>query len=123
MRMDVLLESLSLVVHFFVGRCVHMSPVPILGGSLLASSSSSSWLVSADALFLLDRDFFFFFRGDEKLLVGGGLCRMKRVRSSPGRTTSGGGSKVAEPSGGRGRLAGAGGRATAADMAYSFSGL
>jgi len=42
---------------------------------------------------------------------------MKRVKSSPGRTASGGVSKDAAPSGGGGRLVGAGGRAATADMA------
>jgi len=108
-------ESVLLSVVVLCGWCVHMSPLPIFGGSL-AASSSSSWLESAVALFLLDFDFFFFFRGDEEL-IGGGLCKMKRVRSSPGRTARGGGWKADAPSGGGGRLVGAGGRAAIADMA------
>lgn len=115
----------SLLSVVLCGWCVHMRPLPIFGGSL-AASSSSSWLESAVALFLLDLDFFFFRGVDE--LAGGGLCRMKRVRSSPGRTARGGGWKAAAPSGGGGRLVGAGGRAAIADMAlvigvvvYGFS--
>jgi len=41
---------------------------------------------------------------------------MNRVRSSPGSTASGGGSKADAPVGGGGRLSGAGGSATVADI-------
>ena len=107
------LVSLLLVVLF--GSCVQMRPVPIFGGMLvlLSTSSSSSLLL----LFLLDF-FFFFFLGAGEKLTGGGLCRINLVKSSPGRTASGGCSKAAvDPSGGGGRAVGAGGRATA-DMAF-----
>lgn len=56
---------------------VTIRPMPNFGG--LAS------LFSADASFLCDRDFLLLRSGD-----GGGLVRINRVKSSPGRTATGG---------------------------------
>jgi hypothetical protein len=61
---------------------VQIRPVPSFGGLSAAVSSGSPSL--------LERDFLFF-RPD--LMDGGGVLRMKRVKSSPGRTARGGVSK------------------------------
>lgn len=117
------IDDVSSLAEALRGWCVHTSPDPIFGGSLAVSSPSLSASPSA-LLELLDRDFFFFFfRGDDDEKLGGGLCRMNRVRSSPGRTARGGGSKAATAtaSGGGGRPAGAGGRAAAVDMMVTAS--
>ena len=116
------LTSSEVVVLF--GVCMQISPVPILGGSLTLSPSPPSCIEPTDAFVLVA--FFFFFRcGETRLTVmsGGGLCRMKRVRSSPGKTARGGVSKAAAPSGGGGRSVGAGGRGdAAADIISSHDG-